>query len=100
MNYYGIHSTKMFIYAIYWQISLIRSLPEEWYHLSEILLSIPFRSCVGTWSKDSCYINQRSPVGRIWGKKIPGMRIASNLKKMKQEIDIRYIYEIFKNDGE
>ena len=93
MNYYGIHSTKMFIYAIYWQISLIRTLPEEWYHLSEILLSIPFRSCVGIWSKDSCYINQRSPVGRVWGKKIPGMKIASNLKKMDQKVDIRYIYE-------
>ena len=93
MNYYGIHSTKMFLYAIYWQISLIRTLPEEWYHLSEILLSIPFRSCNGIWSKDSCYINQRSPVGRIWGKKIPGMRISSNLKMMGQKVDIRYIYE-------
>ena len=33
---------KMFLYAIYWQISLIRTLPEEWYHLSEILLAFHF----------------------------------------------------------
>ena len=92
MNYYGIHSAKMFLYAIYWQISLIRTIPEEWYHLSEILLSVPFRSCKGIWSKDSCYINQRSPVGRDWGKKVPGMVIARNLRSMNQKVDIRYIY--------
>ena len=97
MNYYGIHSAKMFLYAIYWQISLIRSLPEEWYHLSEILLSVPFRSCKGVWSNESCYINQRSPVGRVWGKKLPGMQIAASLKVMDQRIDIRYIYENYIN---
>ena len=35
----------------------------------------------------------KKPCQRIWGKKIPGMRIASNLKCWDKKVDIRYIYE-------
>ena len=93
MNYYGLHSAKMYLYAVYWQVSLMRSLPDEWYHLTEVLLSVPFRDCIGIWSKKSGDINQRTPMGRNWGKQIPGRRISAILKQMDQAVDIRYIYE-------
>ena len=83
----------MYLYAVYWQVSLMRSLPDEWYHLTEVLLSVPFRDCIGIWSKKSGYINQRTPMGRNWGKQIPGRRISAILKQMDQAVDIRYIYE-------
>ena len=94
VNYYGLFSRSMYVATVNWQIGILNYFPEEWLHLTEVLLGFPFRGCKGFWSNNALYINQRSPI-RNWGNQLPGRGIARQMKEFRKPISLLPLYNRF-----